>query len=322
MWLDAAPVSIAGLRSDHPWRWCLAAAAAAGCGAYLAARLRGERQSSAARGRTDFDGFLKAKPAHPAAAAAPSRAQGAKAKQPATSFGSFLKDGGGAPPSEQRDSTSFSSFLKGSKHADEVPSHAGKDGCGTASTATTAADGGSAASGPALDSVPVTVLYGTEFGFSKEIAEKLRDRLLADSNFWCAHATTRSTDKQCVEPRNLECRSVHIDEHKAVFEQQQKGVRVHRVSTGSTLRPLVCAQHSITRVIRLPQTAHGWPVQEEHDRCVESAGPGLWTWRTFQRAWTSAWSRRSSAYAPLRCELAINTLPGRQACAGQGRVLI
>ena len=184
MWRDAGFEPFSTPPLDVRWRWWLAAAAAAGCGAYLVTRLRGDRQSSTSRPRTDFDGFLKAKPAHSAAAPTFQKKQGVKTQQPATSFGSFLKDGGEAQPSDQRNSTSFASFLKSSAHADATPKVAGDVSGAKAATAGTNATSRSTASEPAPDSVPVTVLYGTEFGFSKEIAEKLRDRLLAESRFW------------------------------------------------------------------------------------------------------------------------------------------
>lgn len=43
--------------------------------------------------------------------------------------------------------------------------------------------------GPPPGSKGVTVLYGTEYGFSKEIAEKLAQRLKEGSQFWyaCQH---------------------------------------------------------------------------------------------------------------------------------------
>jgi sulfite reductase alpha subunit-like flavoprotein len=43
----------------------------------------------------------------------------------------------------------------------------------------------SSAEDPPPDSKAVMVLYGTEYGFSKEIAEKLAEKLRDSSGFWC-----------------------------------------------------------------------------------------------------------------------------------------
>ncbi len=181
----APSVPIAGPRtprSEPYWRWWIAAAAAsAGCGACLAVWRRAYH-SGAARPRTDFDGFLKAQPAAAKAPTASQPAQRGAAQRSATSFGSFLKDGPSAQPSQQRDPTAFGSFLKGSVSR-EGAQHGGADG--SADTEAGAALSGTGAEAqPSPDSVPVTVLFGTEFGFSKEIAEKLRDRLLAGARYW------------------------------------------------------------------------------------------------------------------------------------------
>ena len=296
MWRDAPSTVIPRSplpRSDSRWRWLLAAAATAGCGTYLVTRLRSERQSRAARPRTDFDGFLKAKPAH--SAVAPQPAQVAKARQPATSFGSFLKDGGGAQPSAQRESTSFASFLKGSKHAADVATDA-MDGSGAALASSKTADG-KAASGPAPDSVPVTVLYGTEFGFSKEIAEKLRDRLLDGSRFWRALALLMP----CAD-------------HAELLHKLQISVRLsdRRSPCGSVLHtnhPCHMQLHFHAIAVRAQRSAAYLydPSQMDSHSCLPHvnvpparAGRESWTWRTFRMVLTSAVSRRCSAYAPRR----------------------
>lgn len=91
-----------------------------------------------------------------------------------TNYSCFLKHVEDDAP-RMRDVTSFAQFLKK-----------------TEGGATTTANSGPAVAakpmGPIMspDSVPVTVLFGTEFGFSKEIAEKLRDQLLASPvPYWC-----------------------------------------------------------------------------------------------------------------------------------------
>ncbi len=65
--------------------------------------------------------------------------------------------------------TDFGSFLKRS-----------------AASAAVAQPAAAAADGPPLtpESVVVTILFGTEYGFSKEIAEKLRDALRAQPPYW------------------------------------------------------------------------------------------------------------------------------------------
>ena len=187
MWRDASLSRITAPqtpRSDLHWRWWIAAAAAAaGCGACLAAWRRGGRKSSAEQPRTDFNGFLKAPPAPAAVPIASQPAQRGAAQRSATSFGSFLKNGTAAQPSQQRDPTSFGSFLKGAQREDAL--NGGKDGGDSAGASSTPGSGdGGAVATPAPDTVPVTVLFGTEFGFSKEIAEKLRDRLITETNYW------------------------------------------------------------------------------------------------------------------------------------------
>lgn len=53
----------------------------------------------------------------------------------------------------------------------------------------TSLSGGAAPSTPA-DRAPVTVLFGTEYGFSKEIAEKLSDKLQQTTQYWCVRRAT------------------------------------------------------------------------------------------------------------------------------------
>ena len=187
MWRDASisPVAAPQLprKDSQVWLWLAAAVAAAGCGTCLAVWRRGGRQSSATRPRTDFDGYLKAKAACATAPTAPNSAQRGAAQRSATDFGSFLKGEAATQPSQRRDPTAFKSFLKGSAPREGML-HDG--GAGGTPGETRGAPNGSDSTmfPPRPDSVPVTVLFGTEFGFSKEIAEKLRDQLLAVTNYW------------------------------------------------------------------------------------------------------------------------------------------
>ena len=187
MWRDAPmspiPAPQRPRKESQAWWWLAAAVAAAGCGTCLAVWRRVDRQSSATRPRTDFGGFLKAKPGLTTASTAPKSSQRGAAQRSATSFGSFLKDGAAAQPSQQRDPTSFGSFLKGSAPR-EGALHGGGDGRPPVEVGGAPNGSNSIVMPPRPDSVPLTILFGTEFGFSKEIAEKLRDRLLATSLYW------------------------------------------------------------------------------------------------------------------------------------------
>jgi len=144
--------------------WFYAGAAA---GAYTAYRVLRPGKSSAPDYDTDFTGFL----ADPQQWAAPSaRAAPAAAAVDETSFDAFLRT---QPAVEEADPTGFDSFLR-------VP-------VGGASSAAAAAQQSKAA--VVVEEVPtdragVVVMYGTEYGFSKEIAEKLCAQLKAGDGFW------------------------------------------------------------------------------------------------------------------------------------------
>lgn len=93
---------------------------------------------------------------------------GQQAKRKATSFHSFLKE----VPQAHRDASSFSAFLKtpGSNHA-VAASNAPKQ---------------KADQGPRAADAVITVLFGTEYGFSKEVAERAADAIKASGSYWCA----------------------------------------------------------------------------------------------------------------------------------------
>ena len=120
--------------------------------------------------RTDFNSFLRVVGEPNVPAAKPP----SKPKHAATSFLSFIKNvEDDEPPA--RDSTSFSSFLRSS--------NVRSTSAAAASLAVAAAPEGPTMSS---ESIPLTVLFGTEFGFSKEIAEKLCAQLLASAvPYWC-----------------------------------------------------------------------------------------------------------------------------------------
>ena len=109
---------------------------------------------------TSINAFFKDNSVKPAAAS-----QAVK-KTLATSFDSFLKE----PPLAQQKATDFSSFLKAPETAD-------------------ASDSGSVppvavVSGPEADDIVITVLFGTEYGFSKEVAERVAASLTASGPYW------------------------------------------------------------------------------------------------------------------------------------------
>ena len=93
---------------------------------------------------------------------------GQQAKRKATSFHSFLKE----VPQTHRDASSFSAFLKapGSNQA-VAASNAPKQ---------------KADQGPKAADAVVTVLFGTEYGFSKEVADRTANAIKACGSYWCA----------------------------------------------------------------------------------------------------------------------------------------
>lgn len=93
------------------------------------------------------------------------------AERQATSFHSFLKK----VPQAHRDPSSFSAFLKpqGSTQAavtDSLPTP-------------------EAANGPHAADVIITILFGTEYGFSKEIAERAAAAIKACGSYWYVAVT-------------------------------------------------------------------------------------------------------------------------------------
>lgn len=87
-------------------------------------------------------------------------------KRKATGFHSFLKE----VPQSHRDASSFSAFLKpqGSTQAAMPDSSPTPE----------------AAVGPDAADVIITVLFGTEYGFSKEVAERAAAAIKACGSYW------------------------------------------------------------------------------------------------------------------------------------------
>ncbi|KAF6255613.1 hypothetical protein COO60DRAFT_195932 [Scenedesmus sp. NREL 46B-D3] len=132
--------------------------AAAGAATYMWLR-SGSRRGTAADA-TDFDSFLRAPPSVPEQAPV------------GTTFESFLRE-----QPEQPASTDFASFLRNrSSSAQPAGNHHHQQ------------QQQQAASKPVEHvpetAVPVLVLYGTEYGFAREIAEKLSQQLKESGKFW------------------------------------------------------------------------------------------------------------------------------------------
>ena len=152
-------------KSPHA-RWALAVGAPAAC--YLVLRWA-YGAKAADDDRTDFDGFLKRVEAvgstgHVAVAAGPA----ARSSGP---IDSFFRDAGA--DEDTRNPVDFDSFIKKPKAAN--------------GPAAAAAKGGSAkpaAKQPKPEQAQVLVMYGTEYGFSKEIAEKLCSQMEATGKYW------------------------------------------------------------------------------------------------------------------------------------------
>lgn len=119
----------------------------------------GARSQPQQKPDTSINAFFKDKSLKSAAVKQPSN------HRQATNFDSFLKK----PPQPKREATSFSSFLKTpqphSKKEADSPSQ-------------------QVVSGPEANDVIVTVLFGTEYGFSKEVAEKAAAAISACGAFW------------------------------------------------------------------------------------------------------------------------------------------
>jgi hypothetical protein len=154
-------LSMAEPGKQRSW-WLYAAGAAGAATAYCWATRRRTQADD-----TDFAGFL----ADPAAWTAAPPASGAPAPAlDATGFDAFLREQPAAAPA---DPTGFDSFLRA------APSAPG----GAQSKAAVAQQQQQEVP---LDRAGVLIVFGTEYGFSKEIAEKLAASLKAGSAFWCA----------------------------------------------------------------------------------------------------------------------------------------
>ncbi|GLI69078.1 hypothetical protein VaNZ11_013623 [Volvox africanus] len=142
------------------WRWTVASVPIAW---YLVSR---RRRADTTQDRTDFDGFLKA--------VEPVGSTGSQLKPGKMSgpIDAFYKDAG--IQGDSRNPLDFDSFLLSSRTG--VKSQA--------ESPNTQRLAEMRHPGPSPDMKPVTILYGTEYGFSKEIAEKLCQQLQTSGSFW------------------------------------------------------------------------------------------------------------------------------------------
>ena len=109
--------------------------------------------------------------------ACPAHMPGEDKPRPAANFSAFLK----RPEQAQkpvRQAASFSSFLRKQPGQAEPAAAAATESPTDAESVIEA--------GPGPEQKPVTVLYGTEYGFSKEIAEKLLGKLKESGALWYA----------------------------------------------------------------------------------------------------------------------------------------
>ncbi len=103
-------------------------------------------------------------------------------KRKGTGFHSFLKE----VPQAHRDATSFGAFLK-------APASA-------AAAIASNAPSQQASKGPKASDVVISVLFGTEYGFSKEVAERVAAAIMACGPYWYAtraHTKKRHIPKFC-----------------------------------------------------------------------------------------------------------------------------
>lgn len=122
--------------------------------------------------RTDFDGFLKRVEPVGSTGAAPAAA----AARTSGSIDRFFRDAGQAAAEEEdsRNPVDFDSFLKKPRKA-----------AAAAAAAPAAKPPAPPAERPRPEQAQVLVMFGTEYGFSKEVAEKLCSQLKATGKYWC-----------------------------------------------------------------------------------------------------------------------------------------
>lgn len=172
-------------------RWALAVGAPVALYWLLAPKDRSSKWFSGPVLETDFDSFLYKQGEHPTGLAPPpsSKAKGKK-KGPklapdqrgkvSGTFDTFLKvePEDSDDDDDPRDPVDFNSFLKTALKA--TPAGGSK----AAAAAAGSSDSAAASSGPKPEHARVLVMFGTEYGFSKEIAEKLCAKLRQTDKYW------------------------------------------------------------------------------------------------------------------------------------------
>lgn len=121
---------------------------------------------------TDFDSLLKQQGDHPTGL--PPKTQQQRKKGTADQSGpfeNFLKED---EEVDLRDPVVFSSFLKSASAGSSAPKAA----------AVAAAAAPAVPAGPKAEHVHVLVMFATEYGFAKEVAEKLCSKLAATNRYW------------------------------------------------------------------------------------------------------------------------------------------
>ena len=157
--------------------WWLYAAAGAGAAGALCALRAAQRRGGAEAEETDFAGFLADPSTLPPAPAPGARRAAAAVDE--TGFDAFLRDLPSAADGD--DPTGFDSFLR------VVPSAGGGAAGGKQQQQKQQQQEEEVPQDRAL----VTVLFGTEYGFSREVAEKLAAELKAGGALWCARDRDR-----------------------------------------------------------------------------------------------------------------------------------
>jgi hypothetical protein len=144
-----------------------------------------------------------------------------------------------------------------------------------------------------LDRAAVAVLYGTEYGFSKEIAEKLCDGIKATSGFWCGA-------RRVAAWRAMPARRGGSTPHPT----RRPAWPLACAGMCCSLVPRHCAACAWAGGGHTPGAALGTQstLPSVRPPPPNIAGPSCTTWPSTPRATSWPRSRRWSSSARLRCE--------------------